>query len=107
MPAFNAEFSHPSREQGSGFVPLAGMDLDDYLCERHERVVGKDNTIQFQRLPLQIPQDRHRYHYVKARVKVLRHLDGTISVFHGPRRLGRYSSDGGLIVQEKENRKAA
>jgi hypothetical protein len=107
LPAFNAEFSHPSREQGSAFVPLAGIDLDDYLCERYERVVGKDNTIHFQRLQLQIPQDRHRYHYVKARVKVLRHLDTTISVFHGPRRLGRYSCEGVIMTKEKENRKAA
>ncbi len=107
MAAFNAEFSHPSRELGSAFVPLAGIDLDQYLCERYERVVGKDNSVQFERLQLQIPQHRHRYHYVKASVKVLRHLDGRISVFHGPRCLGKYTSEGVLILEEKENRKAA
>jgi hypothetical protein len=107
MPAFNAEFSHPSRELGSAFVPLAGMDLDDYLCERYERVVGKDNSVQFERLQLQLPQDQHRYHYVKARVKVLRHLDGMISIYHGPRRLGRYTAQGALMQERKENRKAA
>ncbi len=107
MPAFNAEFTHPAREAGDAFVPLAGIDLDDYLCERCERVVGKDNTVRFDGLHLQIPQDRHRYHYVKARVKVLRHLNGTISIHHGPRRLGQYTTHGELIQGEIENSKAA
>ncbi len=66
MPTFNAEFSHPARETGNAFVPLVEIDLDDYLCERYERVVGKDNCVQFERLHLQLPQDQHRYHYIKA-----------------------------------------
>jgi hypothetical protein len=107
LPAFNAELSHRARETGSAFIPLAGINLDDYLCQRYERVVGKDNSIQFQGVHLQIPQDRHRYQYVKARVKVLRHLNGMISVYHGPRRLGQYTANGELIQGEKENNKAA
>lgn len=94
MPAFNEEFARPAREQGSAFVELAGVNLDDYLCERYERVVRKDNTVQFKSLTLQIPKDKHRYHYVKARVTVLLHLNGMISLFHGPRRLGQYTKDG-------------
>jgi len=107
MPAFNEEFSHAAREQGNAFVPLAGVELDDYLCEQYERVVGQDNCVQFENLQLQIPQDQHRYHYVKARVKVLRHLDHTISVYHGPRRLGRYTNTGILIEEVKAKSKAA
>jgi len=107
IPAFNTEFSHPARETGSAFVPLAGINLDDYLCERYERVVGKDNCVKFEGLSLQIPQDRHRYHYVKARVNVLRHLNGTLSIYHGPRRLGQYRTNGKLIQRRKAKRKAA
>ena len=99
MPRFNARFSHPSREPGSAFVPLAGIDLDDYLCERHERVVGKDNSVTFEGLSLQLPPDRHRHHYVKAKVKVLKHLDGSLSIYHGPRRLSRYTGDGESIEE--------
>lgn len=51
-------------------------------------------------LVLQIPADRHRYHYIKAKVKVCRHTDGTVSVFHGPRRLARYDSQGQLIQDD-------
>lgn len=107
LPAFNAEFSHPAREAGSAFVPLAGIDLDDYLCERYERVVGKDNCVQFEGLSLQIPKDRHRYHYIKARVNVLRHMDGLLSIYHGPRRLGRYTAKGNLTQENKVNSDAA
>jgi hypothetical protein len=34
MPAFNAEFARPAREQGSAFVPLAGQELAGVLCEQ-------------------------------------------------------------------------
>ncbi len=97
LPAFNAQFSHCAREEGTAFVPLAGVDLDDYLCECYDRVVGKDNCVQFQTVSLQLPKSQHRYHYVKAKVKVLRHLNGTFSVYHGPRRLGQYTGKGQLI----------
>ena len=107
MPAFNEEFTQAAREEGSAFVPLAGINLDDYLCERYERVVGKDNSVQFERLPLQLPQDQHRYHYVKARVTVLKHLDGMISIYHGPRRLAQYTTQGELLTVTEENRKVA
>jgi len=107
MPAFNDEFAHGAREQGCAFVPLAGINLDDYLCERYERVVGKDNSVQFERLHLQLPQDQHRYHYVKARVTVLKHLDGMISIYHGPRRLAQYTAQGELLTGTQENRKVA
>ena len=107
MPAFNAEFSHLAREEGNAFVPLAGINLDDYLCEQYERTVGKDNSVQFECLHLQLPQDRHRYHYVKAKVKVLRHLDRTISIYHGPRCLGKYTSRGNQIKEKTVTSKAA
>jgi transposase len=96
-PAFNREFSHPAREEGSVFVPFLGGNLDDCLCEQYERTVGKDNCIRFDGLVLQIPADRHRCHYVKAKVRVHRYADGTLAVFHGPRRLASYGADGRLV----------
>lgn len=100
-PAFNAEFAVKAEEPGSAFVPWrAGEDLNNYLCERYARAVGRDNCVHFDALSLQIPADAHRRHYVKAKVRVLRHLDGTLSVWHGPRRLARYQADGKLMTVE-------
>ena len=95
LPAFNAEFARPAREDGSAFVPMRGPEaLDDILCEVHERVVGRDNCVRFDRLTLQIEADGERPHYVKATVKVRRHMDGSLSVWHGPRLLQRCEGDG-------------
>lgn len=93
LPAHNAEFAVPAREPGSACVPFAG-DLDDYLCETFTRTVGNDNCVQFEGLSRQLPPSPIRAHYVRAKVRVLKHLDGTLSVLHGPRRLARYRGDG-------------
>ena len=101
LPAFNAEFAHPSREEGSAFVPCpSSVVLDDILCEQEARTVGKDNGVRFDGRVLQLPAVKHRYHYIKAKVNVCRHTDGTVSVFHGPRRLARYDSQGQLLNDE-------
>ncbi len=44
-------------------------------------------------MTLQIPEDRHRYHYVKAKVRVHEYPDGHLAVFHSPRRLAVYEAD--------------
>lgn len=91
---FNAEFMQPAMEQGSAFVPWIGGSLDDILCEQFERIVGNDNCVRFDNLVLQIPADRHRCHYVKARVRVNRYPDGRLAIFHGPRKLATYDAQG-------------
>jgi transposase len=95
-PAFNAEFQQPAREEGSAFVPWIGGSLDDILCEQYERTVGHDNCVRFEGITLQIPPDRHRCHYVKAKVRVHCYPDGSLSVFHGPRKLANYDAEGRL-----------
>jgi len=93
LPAHNARFARPAEDTGSAFVAFAG-DLAEILCVQADRVVGNDNTVRYKRLSLQIPADRHRHHYVKAKVVVHEYPDGTLAVFHGPRCLARYTADG-------------
>lgn len=100
MPAFNAEFACPAAEQGTAFVPWIGGSLDDILCEQFDRVVGNDNCVRFEGLVLQIPADRHRCHYVKAKVRVHRYANGELAVFHGPRKLADYDSVGNKLIQK-------
>jgi len=97
LPAHNAEFIQPPLEEGSAFVGWIGANLDDILCEQHDRVVGRDNCVSFEGKKLQIPPDRHRCHYIKASVRVHRYIDDTLAVFHGPRKLARYDENGSLI----------
>jgi len=105
LPVHNAAFRAPAAEPGTAFVAYIGRDLDDVLCIQEERVVGRDNCVSYRRLSLQIPPDRHRHHYVKAKVRVHEYPDGRLAVFHGPRCLARYHADGRLI--DTENAKTA
>lgn len=98
LPAFNAEFMRPTREEGTAFVPWIGGSLADILCEQFERTVGNDNCVRFEGLSLQIPVAQHRCHFVKAKVRVHRYINGNLAVFHGPRRLADYTPAGKLIA---------
>jgi len=104
LPEHNQRFAIAPEEPGSAFVPFAG-NLDDILCIQEERTVGNDNTVRYKGLVLQIPEDRHRHHYVKARVRVHQYPDGHLAVFHGPRCLAVYNADGAF--KEKTEREAA
>lgn len=92
--AHNSEFCVRAAEPQSAFVAFVGASLADILCEHFERTVGNDNCVRFETLNLQIPPDRHRTHYVKAKVNVHRYADGTLAILHGPRLLARYSDSG-------------
>lgn len=97
MPEFNRKFAHPAREEGTAFMSFIGPPLDDILCEHYERTVQHDNCVRFENLVLQIYKNEYRCNYIKAKVSVHRYLDGTLSVFHGPRKLAEYDSNGRQI----------
>jgi transposase len=100
--AFNAEFKEPAREPGSAFVPVLNTSLDDILCEHYERTVGRNNCVSFERLTLQIPADPYRCNYVKTKVRVHRYPDDTLAIFHGPRKLACYLSNGTLMMEPNQ-----
>jgi len=95
IPEFNARFGVAPAEDGSAFVAFVG-DLANILCIQDERVVSRDNTVRWQGLTLQIPEQKHRRHFVKALVKVYAYPDGDLAIFHGPRLLAGYHSHGAM-----------
>ena len=97
-PAHNARFARPAAIADSAFVAVDPAVLAEILCLQEERVVARDNTVAFARLRLQLPQSPIRHHFVKATVKIRQYPDGTLAIFHGPRRIARYSSDGAPIL---------
>ena len=62
--------------------------------------MGRDNCVSFEGLTLQIPADRHRHHYVKAKVRVHRYVDRCLAIFHGPRKLAHYDAAGRLMTEQ-------
>jgi hypothetical protein len=78
------------------FSPIPGVDLDEILCIEEERQIMNDNCVSYRTLKLQIPLSPLRPHFVKARVKVHVCPDGSHTVFHEPRCIGRYDENGAL-----------
>lgn len=106
VPEHNARFAVPPTEPGSAFVPFVGA-VRDILCSKAERVVGNDNCVRYEGRVLQIPEQRHRRHLVKAKVRVHQYPDGRLALFHGPRRLAEYAADGTLVEANHETQSAA
>ena len=100
LPQHNAEFMVPASAEGTAFIPYIGNNLPDVLCEQHERIVGNDNCASYAGMKLQIPADGARHHYVKVTVRVHCYVDGTLGIFHGPRKLAGYDAQGNLPSQE-------
>src|SRR5436190_11370315 len=98
LPAHNARFAKPAAVAEKAFVVTDAQVLREALCSETERVVGRNNTVSYEGLRLQLPQSPLRAHYVKARVKVREYPDGSLAVFHGPRRLARFDGNGNEIA---------
>jgi hypothetical protein len=94
LPAFNAEFGRPPADPACAFVALGHVDLDQILCIEAERVVGRDNVVTAERVPLQLAKQPGRRTCAGLRVLIRRHLNGHHTVWYGGRCLGRYDHAG-------------
>jgi hypothetical protein len=95
---FNRRFQVRAAERGTAFLPRRGQKLDLVFSLQFERAVNRDNTVSFQHLRLQIEAVRWRATLAGCTVQVHQHLDGTLTITHGPQRLGRYSAQGNLLL---------
>ena len=68
-PACDKRFAAPAREDGDAFVPLGGVDLDDILRVKEERVVGHDNCVGFGNRSLRNPPGPRGRRCVRRRVR--------------------------------------
>jgi len=98
LPTHNARFARPAALAETAFVAADPVLLAQTLCIEDERVVARDNTVAYAGRRLQLPASTARPHYVKANVKVREYPDGTLAVFHGPRRIAGYSAAGEIAA---------
>jgi transposase len=95
---FNRRFQVAPAQRGSGFVTCPrSHDLDLIFALQFERMVNRDNTVSFQNLQLQIERVQWRATLASCTVRVHQHLDGTITLTHGPHRLGHFTAQGVAI----------
>jgi transposase len=95
IPWHNRHFAVAPEQPGSAFTPLVDKTLlERVFCLEHTRLVDNDNTVRFERRILQLAPSSFRFSFARCQVTVREHLDGTISIWHGPRRIGRYDGTG-------------
>ena len=99
LPVHNARFMVEPTLPERAFVTAERGRLIETLCIEEERTVGRDNTIAWNGLRLQIPESPLRRHYVQAKVRVHAYPGGTLGVLHGPRVIGRYTCDGVFLAE--------
>jgi len=98
---FNQRFQVAPRQRGNAFVPCRRRDLERIFSLQCERSVNRDNTVSFQNLSLQIERVNWRATLAGCQVVVHQHLDGTLSITHGPHLLGRYTAQGAAPIASK------
>jgi transposase len=91
---FNRRFQVAPAQRGNAFLPCPRKNLDLIFALQFERAVNRDNTVSFQNLQLQIERVQWRGTLAGCTVMVHQHLDGSLSLTHGPHRLGRYTAQG-------------
>ena len=98
---FNRRFQVAAAQPGSAFLPCRRRDLDLVFSLQFPRSVNRDNTVSFQNLALQLERVGWRATLAGCQVTVHQHLDGTLSITHGPHLLGRYTAEGAAQVATK------
>lgn len=101
---FNKKFTVVSSEEGTAFVTCHHSDLDSVFSIQSERIVGRDNTVKFKNMVLQIDKQSFRGSLANCRVIVHEHLDESITIGFGPHQVGWFSAMGVPYKKQRESR---
>jgi transposase len=104
---FNRRFTVKPAQKESAFTKLAGIALELLLSSKHQRIVRNDNTVTFKNLILQLPQTRHRVHFVRCPVTVHQFADGNLGISYQGRLLARYDAAGQTLHPSPNTERAA
>ncbi len=100
----NRKFSVPATQSGHAFTPVRGQDLDLIFSVQHERAVAQDNTVRLADRTWQIERTSWRGTLAGCRVTICEHLDGRVTIAHGPHVVGRYTASGEVLEKLKKAR---
>lgn len=89
LPKHNNLFAQDPKKYPKAFVPLPEINLDRILCEKHHLTISNDHIVSSKQagLHLKILPSKHRLSYAKAKVEVLKHIDGSVSVLYKKEKL--------------------
>lgn len=89
IPKHNDRFAQNPKQFPSAFVPLYKADLDNILAEKYLLTVSNDHIVHSKAagISLRILPAKNRTSYAKAKVQVLKHTDGSLSVLYNNQKL--------------------
>jgi hypothetical protein len=91
LPRFNARFAVSPTVIAPAWRPLPPhSDPWQICCLRYTRTVGRDETVQLGQHRVQLLPARGQGSYVRSRVEVREHLDGSLSVWQRGQRLASH-----------------
>lgn len=91
---FNAHFAREAKEPGTAFTTCQRADLELVFALHYERIVARDNTVEYGNRVLQLEKTKWRFSLAGCKVTVYQHADQTISIGYGPHIVGRYDETG-------------
>jgi hypothetical protein len=100
----NHQFSGPATQSGQAFMPVRGQDLDLIFSVQHERAVAQDSTVRPADRTWQIERKSWRGTLAGCRVTICEHLDGRITIAHGPHVAGRYTASEEVLKKTEKKR---
>lgn len=102
----NRKLTVKPEQPGSAFVSLVNRTvLERILCLKFTRVVANDNTVSYGKRVLQIQPCSQRFSFARMQVTVCEHLDGHLSLWHGPRVIGWYDAQGKPLAKAPKARR--
>ena len=95
VPWHNRTLTVAPEQRGNAFVPLVNPHvLEQVMCLEFTRTVANDNTVVYGKRVLQIVPSSHRFSFARTPVTLREHLEGHLSLWHGPRLIGCYDAEG-------------
>lgn len=86
LPNHNRRFARAPRQTETTWRP-APKNLDHICCFHHERMVSKDNVVQWDGRCFQIPPQPQRFSFAGAKVQLYESLEGKVSIYYADNKL--------------------
>jgi transposase len=88
----NRKFSKPPANALPAWRKATSTQIEQALCFKQPRTVGKDNTVSFEGTTFQIPKPSPYRSYANKRIDVHVLLDGAVELFYQKEKIARFDS---------------
>ena len=104
LPQHNARFACAPKDVKSCYRPAPKtLDLATVFSFQYERTVANDNTVHLGHDIIQIPANRERSSYAKAKTRICVGLDGSTTIYYQGRRIAyQPCSDPNIVLRAQK-----